>query len=332
MNAVDTAFELRGSRVWVAGHTGMVGSALVRRLAREDCEIVTVPRADLDLRDAAATEAWLAASRPDAIVMAAAKVGGIQANAAYPANFLYDNLAIASSTIHGAFKAGVRRLVYLGSSCIYPKFADQPMRIDSLLTGPLEPTNEWYAVAKIAGLKMCQAYRRQYGVDFVTAMPCNLYGPHDNFDLEGSHVIPALIRRFAEAKASEAASVDVWGSGRPLREFLHVDDAADALVTVLRGFSGEPAINIGDGREISIADLAGRVAEIVGYSGRLHFDTSKPDGAPRKVLDSNAIRALGWSPSIRLDDGLGQMYQWYREHYAMSRATRPDSDARSNSK
>jgi GDP-L-fucose synthase len=323
MSAADTVFELRGRRIWVAGHTGMVGSALLRRLAREDCEVVTVPRADLDLRDAAATEAWLAETRPDAIVMAAAKVGGIRANAQYPASFLYENLAIASSTIHGAYKAGVRRLVYLGSSCIYPKLASQPMRVDSLLTGPLEPTNEWYAVAKIAGLKMCQAYRRQYGVDFVTAMPCNLYGPHDNFDLEGSHVIPALIRRFAEAKAAGVAAVEVWGTGTPLREFLHVDDAADACVTVLCRFHGETAINIGDGREISIGDLAHRIARLVGYAGGIRFDTAKPDGAPRKVLDSGEIRALGWTPSIDLDAGLAQMYEWYRRHHAAGHATQP---------
>lgn len=307
----EPVFELRGRRIWVAGHTGMVGSAVVRRLERENCEVVTIGRQELDLRDAAATLDWLSDTRPDAVVMAAATVGGIRANDTYPATFLHDNLAIADSTIHGAFKAGVRRLVYLGSSCIYPKLAPQPMRVDSLLTGPLEPTNEWYAIAKIAGLKLCQAYRRQHGVDFVTAMPCNLYGPHDNFDLEGSHVIPALLRRFSEAAAAGAAEVEVWGTGRPLREFLHVDDAADALVTVLGRYRGEPAINIGDGREITIADLAHRIARLVGYRGTLRFDSSKPDGAPRKVLDCSEIRALGWAPSIDLDAGLTQMYQWY---------------------
>lgn len=322
MTAPDPVFELSGRRIWVAGHTGMVGSAVVRRLDREDCEVVTVERARLDLRDPAATLDWLRDTRPDAVVMAAATVGGIRANDSYPATFLYDNLAIASSTIHGAFSAGVKRLVFLGSSCIYPKLAPQPMRVDSLLTGPLEPTNEWYAVAKIAGLKMCQAYRRQHGVGYVTAMPCNLYGPHDNFDLDGSHVIPALIRRFAEAKAAEAADVEVWGSGRPLREFLHVDDAADACVTVLRAFDGEPAINIGDGRELSIADLAARIARIVGYAGTLRFDTGKPDGAPRKVLDSTEIRGLGWAPSIDLDAGLDQMYQWYLRHHGTDSVAR----------
>ena len=319
----DTVFDLRGRRIWVAGHTGMVGSAVVRRLAREDCEVLTVGRDRVDLRDAAATLDWLREARPDAVVMAAATVGGIKANDSYPATFLYDNLAIANSTIDGAYRAGVKRFVFLGSSCIYPKLAPQPMKVDSLLTGPLEPTNEWYAVAKIAGLKMCQAYRRQHGVDYVTAMPCNLYGPHDNFDLEGSHVIPALMRRFAEAEAAGADEVAVWGSGTPLREFLHVDDAADACVTVLRGFSGEPAINIGDGREVSIADLSRRIAEVVGFAGALRFDPSKPDGAPRKVLDSSEIRRLGWAPSIDLDAGLRQMYQWYRQQRDADPAARP---------
>lgn len=323
MTIPDPVFELRGRRIWVAGHTGMVGSAVVRRLAREDCEVVTVGRAQVDLRDAARTLEWLRDTRPDAVVMAAATVGGIRANDSYPATFLHDNLAIASSTIHGAFSVGVKRLVFLGSSCIYPKLAPQPMHVGSLLTGPLEPTNEWYAVAKIAGLKMCQAYRRQHGVAYVTAMPCNLYGPHDNFDLEGSHVIPALIRRFAEAKAADATEVEVWGSGRPLREFLHVDDAADACVTVLRAFDGEPAINIGDGREVSIADLAARIARVVGYAGNLRFDATKPDGAPRKVLDSTGIRNLGWAPSIDLDAGLDGMYQWYRRHHGSDPAARP---------
>jgi GDP-L-fucose synthase len=315
MPGPEPVFDLRGHRIWVAGHTGMVGSAIVRRLAHEDCEVVTVGRADLDLRDATATLDWLNDIRPDAVIMAAATVGGIRANDSYPATFLHDNLAIANSTIDGAYRAGVKRFVFLGSSCIYPKLAPQPMRIESLLTGPLEPTNEWYAVAKIAGLKMCQAYRRQYGVDYVTAMPCNLYGPHDNFDLEGSHVIPALIRRFAEAQAAGADEVEVWGSGTPLREFLHVDDAANACISVLRAFSGAPAINIGDGREVSIADLAGRIARIVGFEGTLRFDPSKPDGAPRKVLDSDEIRRLGWSPAIDLDAGLTQMYEWYRRHH-----------------
>ena len=296
---------------------------MVRRLAREDCEVLTVGRDRVDLRDAAATLDWLREARPDAVVMAAATVGGIKANDSYPATFLYDNLAIANSTIDGAYRAGVKRFVFLGSSCIYPKLAPQPMKVDSLLTGPLEPTNEWYAVAKIAGLKMCQAYRRQHGVDYVTAMPCNLYGPHDNFDLEGSHVIPALMRRFAEAEAAGADEVAVWGSGTPLREFLHVDDAADACVTVLRGFSGEPAINIGDGREVSIADLSRRIAEVVGFAGALRFDPSKPDGAPRKVLDSSEIRRLGWAPSIDLDAGLRQMYQWYRQQRDADPAARP---------
>lgn len=323
MRGASVDFELRGRRIWVAGHTGMVGSALVRRLAREDCEVITIARSELDLRHAAATSDWLLQSRPDAVLMAAAKVGGIRANDRYPAEFLHDNLAIASSTIHGAYRAGVQRLVYLGSSCIYPKHAPQPMQVDSLLTGALEPTNEWYAVAKIAGTKMCQAYRRQYGVDYVTVMPCNLYGPHDNFDLEGSHVIPALIRRFAEAKAAGAAAVEVWGTGTPLREFLHVDDAADACVTALRRFHGEPAINIGDGREISIGDLARRIARLVGFGGDLQFDAARPDGAPRKVLDSSEIRALGWTPLIDLDAGLAQMYQWYQRHHAAAQAIRP---------
>jgi GDP-L-fucose synthase len=307
----EAIYELRGKRVWVAGHRGMVGSALVRRLAQEACELVTVEREKLDLRRQADTEDWLADARPDAVFLAAARVGGIAANDQRPAEFLYDNLAIAANVIHAAWRTGVRKLLFLGSSCIYPRMAAQPIREDGLLTGPLESTNQWYAVAKIAGLRMCDAYRRQYRCDFISAMPTNLYGPGDNFDLASSHVVAALMRKAHEAKLAGEDAVVVWGTGRPRREVLFVDDAADALVFLMRHYSAEATVNVGIGRDRTVADLARRVAEVVGFDGRLAFDHEKPDGTPRKLLDISRMRALGWQPTTALDEGLRRTYDWF---------------------
>lgn len=307
-------FALAGKKVWVAGHRGMVGSALVRRLARENCSLLTVDRATLDLTRQADVEQWMAAHKPDAVFIAAARVGGILANASFPASFLYENLAIETNIIHSAWKTGVGKLLFLGASCIYPKMAPQPLAEDALLTGPLEPTNEWYAVAKIAGLKMCEAYRRQYGCDFITAMPTNLFGANDNYSPDSSHVVAALIARFHQAKVDGAEEVVLWGTGTPLREFMSVDDAADALVFLMRHYSGESFINVGSGMEVSIRDFADRVAEAVGYKGRFRLDTTKPDGTPRKALDSSRIRAMGWTPKIGLSEGLAQAYDWYLRH------------------
>ena len=290
----------------------MVGSAIVRRLAREDVEVLTAPRAELDLRDAAAVRGWLTANRPDVVVLAAAKVGGILANDSYPADFLLQNLQIETAVIGGALEAGVGKLLFLGSTCIYPRMAPQPIPEEALLTGPLEPTNEWYAIAKIAGLKLCQAFRRQHGVDFISGMPSNLYGPGDNYHPEHSHVPAALIRRMDEAKAAGARSVTVWGTGKPLREFLYVDDCADACVHMLKTYSGEIALNIGSGEEVSIGDFAHRVATAVGYEGELEFDTSKPDGTPRKLVDVARLKATGWSPRTTLDEGLALAYADYQ--------------------
>jgi GDP-L-fucose synthase len=309
----DVPFPLAGRRIWVAGHRGMVGSALVRRLAREDCQILTVDRAEVDLRRQGAAEAWLADARPQAVVMAAATVGGILANQSRPAEFIYDNLAIETNVIHGAWQSGVEKLLYLGSSCIYPREAAQPMPEDALLTGPLEPTNQWYAIAKIAGLKLCQAYRRQHGCDFITAMPTNLYGPGDNFDLTSSHVVAALMRKAHEARIAGDDALVVWGTGRPRREFLYVDDLADALVFLLQSYSAEPPVNVGTGKDIAIGDLAALIAEVVGFDGALTFDRDKPDGPPRKLLDVSRLTALGWSPSTSLRDGLAATYRWYGE-------------------
>ena len=309
----DIVFPLPGKRVWVAGHRGMVGRAIVRRLAGEGCEVVS-PGSRIDLRDQAATFAWLAEARIDLIFLAAAKVGGIAANDAFPGEFLYDNLMIETNVIEGARRAGVAKLVFLGSSCIFPKMAAQPMAEEALLTGPLEPTNEWYAIAKIAGLKLCAAYRRQYDCDFISAQPTNLYGPFDNFDLESSHVLPALMRKAHEAKLAGAETMTVWGSGTPLREFLHVDDLADALVFLAQTYSDEQFINIGTGDEVSIADLARVVAEAVGFCGRLLFDAGRPDGTPRKLVDTTRLNGLGWQPSIPLNDGIPGVYRWFLDH------------------
>ena len=317
-----TSFSLVGRRVWVAGHRGMVGSALVRRLALEDCEVLTAPRSNLDLRDPAAVAAWMMDARPQAVVMAAAKVGGILANNSRPAEFLYDNLLIEAAITEGARQASVEKMLFLGSSCIYPKLAEQPIREEALLTGTLEPTNEWYAIAKIAGVKLAQAYRRQYGCDFISAMPTNLYGPGDNFDLASSHVLPALLRKVHEAKAAGAETVSVWGSGRPYREFLHVDDLADACVHLLKTYSDPQPVNVGTGEDLTIAELAQTIARIVGWSGRFIYDPSKPDGTPRKRLDVSRLNSTGWSARIRLEEGLALTYRWYLEHEAGRRAER----------
>ncbi|MBB3911074.1 GDP-L-fucose synthase [Sphingomonas desiccabilis] len=306
-------FPLAGKRVWVAGHRGMVGSALVRRLEREACTILTAGRTELDLRRQDAVERWMMAHRPDAIFLAAAKVGGILANDRAPADFLYDNLLIEANVVEAAYRTGVGKLMLLGSSCIYPKSADQPISEDALLTGPLEPTNQWYAIAKIAGIKLCQAYRRQHGCDFISVMPANLYGPGDNFDLETSHVLPALIRKAHAAKLSNADTLEIWGSGTPRREFLHVDDLADACVHLMSIYSQDCPVNIGFGVDIPILDLARLVAEVVGFEGTLRCDPTKPDGTPRKLLDSRRLRATGWQPRIGLRDGIAQVYAHYQQ-------------------
>lgn len=302
-------FELAGKRIFVAGHRGMVGSAVVRRLAGEGADLLTVNRADLDLKDQASVRKWFAANRPDAVILAAARVGGILANDSYPADFLYDNLMIEANVIEAAHTHGVAKLLFLGSSCIYPKFADQPIVESALLTGPLEPTNEWYAIAKIAGIKLCQAYRRQHGDDFISAMPTNLYGPGDNFDLNGSHVMPALIRKAHEAKVSGADSIEIWGTGTPRREFLHVDDLADGCVFLLRHYSGFEHVNLGSGTDIAIGELAELVCDVVGFAGRIRRDLTKPDGTPRKLMSGDRIAAMGWAPRIGLRDGIEQAYR-----------------------
>ncbi|MEQ8403755.1 MAG: GDP-L-fucose synthase [Oceanicaulis sp.] len=311
------AYSLEGKRVWVAGHRGMVGSALVRRLEAENpADILTVTRREVDLVDQAATTAWIESEKPDAVFVPAAKVGGIYANDTYPAEFLYQNLMIASNIIHAAHLAGVEKLLFLGSSCIYPKLADQPIVEDALLTGPLEPTNEWYAIAKIAGIKLCQAYRKQYGDDFISAMPTNLYGPGDNYHPENSHVIPALIRKAHEAKLSGAQSMEIWGTGTPMREFLHADDCADALVHLMKVHSAPEHVNVGSGEDIPIKDLARLVMEVVGFEGELTHDLSKKDGTPRKLMSADRLRAMGWSPSISLRDGLAHAYECFKREQA----------------
>ncbi len=305
----EIIYSLAGKRVYVAGHRGMVGSALVRRLASEGCEILTVAHAAVDLRRQDQVEAWMANNRPDAVFLAAAKVGGILANDTYPADFLYDNLILEANVIHAAYKARVEKLMFLGSSCIYPKFADQPIVEDALLSGSLEPTNEWYAIAKIAGLKLCAAYRKQHGKDFISAMPTNLYGPGDNFDLHSSHVMPALIRKAHEAKINGEKEIRIWGTGAPLREFLHVDDCADACVHLMKAYSAESHVNVGSGEDISILELARLVAEVVGFEGGITRDLSKPDGTPRKLMSADKLRALGWSPRIGLKAGIADAYR-----------------------
>ena len=301
-------FDLKNKRIFVAGHRGMVGSAIARRLARSECSVLTAGRDRVDLLKQDATERFLAELRPQVVIVAAAKVGGIHANNTFPAEFIYENLAIATNVIHGAYLAKVEKLLFLGSSCIYPRLARQPMSEEELLTGPLEPTNEWYAIAKIAGIKLCQAYRRQYGSDFVSVMPTNVFGPGDNYHPENSHVMAALIRRFHEAKIAAAPTVTVWGTGKPKREFIYVDDLAEACVFVLERYSGDSHLNVGTGRDATIAELARLVAEVVGFRGELVFDTTRPDGTPRKLLDVSKLEALGWSAHTPLRLGLERAY------------------------
>jgi len=309
-------YSLHGKRIWVAGHRGMAGSALVRRLAAEDCEIITAGREQLDLMQQSDVLAFTKDRRPDAIILAAAKVGGILANDTYPADFLFDNLVIETNVFGAAHSAGTERLLFLGSSCIYPKFAPQPITEDALLTAPLEPTNEWYAVAKIAGIKLAQAYRRQYGHDYISAMPTNLYGPGDNFELKSSHVMPALIRKAHEAKLARAKSITIWGTGTPRREFLHVDDCADALVFLLKGYSGDSHVNVGSGEDLTIRELTELVCKVVGFEGGIEHDLDKPDGTPRKLMSADKLRGMGWQPGIGLEEGLASTYRWFLEHEA----------------
>jgi GDP-L-fucose synthase len=315
---MNKIYSLKGKRVYVAGHRGMVGSALLRRLGQEDCELLTVGREDVDLRRQDAVETWMKAMKPDAVFVPAAKVGGILANDTRPAEFLYDNLMIEANIIDAAWKTGVEKLLFLGSSCIYPKHAPQPMSEDALLMGPLEPTNQWYAIAKIAGVKLCQAYRQQYGCDFISAMPTNLYGRDDNFDLETSHVLPALIAKMHMAKQQEAPTVTIWGTGTPRREFLYVDDCADALVFLMTHYSGADHVNVGVGSDVSIRELAELVQETIGYRGEIVTDPSKPDGTPRKLMDVSRLTGMGWTAHTSLKDGLSTVYHWYQDQLATS--------------
>ena len=310
------AYSLDGKRVWVAGHRGMVGSALCRRLQNEKCDVLTASKSELDLRDQAAVHRWISSEKPALVFVAAATVGGIVANDSMPAQFLYDNLMIEANVIHAAYEAGVEKLVFLGSSCIYPRLADQPMTESALLTGPLEETNQWYAVAKIAGIKLCQAYRKQYGCNYISAMPTNLYGTEDNFDLETSHVVPALMAKMHTAKLEGAPAVTVWGTGKPKRELLFVDDCADALVHLAKTYAGAEHVNVGTGEDLSIAEIAHTVAKVVGFEGVLEFDTSRPDGTPRKLLDTAKLAGLGWSFQTPLEDGLATTYEWYLSHHS----------------
>jgi GDP-L-fucose synthase len=306
--AAGDLFDFRAKRVYVAGHRGMVGSAIVRRLKSEECEILTADRVEVDLTRQEQTERWISSAKPDAVVVAAAKVGGIAFNSAYPVDFLSENLSIALNVIRASHVAGVKKLLFLGSSCIYPRLAPQPMSEDMLLTGALEPTNEWYAVAKIGGIKLVEAYRRQYGADFISVMPTNLYGPGDNYHLEHSHVPAALIRRSHEAKLAGAPTLTVWGTGRPRREFLAVDDLADACVFVMKHYSADGFLNVGTGQDITIADFAQLVADVVGYRGRIVFDTSRPDGVPQKLLNVSKLMQLGWRAKTPLREGIAATY------------------------
>ena len=310
---LDTPFSLVGKRIWVAGHCGMIGEALLRRLEQEDCELLTVTHSKLDLRNQAAVNSWITKNRPDVIVIAAAKVGGIMANSENPAVFFYDNIMIATNIIHSAYEAGVSKLLFLGSSCIYPRECTQPIKEDDLLSGILEPTNEAYALAKIGGLKMASYYRSQYGCDFISAMPCNIYGARDNYDEQNSHVIPALIMKAHKAKVRGDASLMVWGSGEPLREFLYVDDLVEALVLLLQKYSHSMHVNVGSGYEIEIKNLINIVCDVVDYNGEIIFDVSKPDGVPRKLLDSSLLSKSKWQPAISLKDGIRKSYSCYLE-------------------
>jgi len=302
-------YDLSDKRIFVAGHRGMVGSAVMRALEGEKCTLLTADRAQCDLTDQSQVRSWMDANKPDAAIICAAKVGGILANDSFPADFIYTNLMIESNLIHAAYQMGVEKLLFLGSSCIYPKFAEQPITEDALLTGSLEPTNEWYALAKIAGIKLCEAYRKQHGCDFISAMPTNLYGPGDNYDLQTSHVIPALIRKAHEAKISGQPHVEVWGTGKVMREFLHVDDCAAGIVFLLKYYSDAQHVNLGTGVDVTIQQLAETICDVVGFEGELVFDSSKPDGTPRKLLDTSKINAMGWRPRIDLRGGLKEAYQ-----------------------
>lgn len=313
-----TEYTLRGKRVWVAGHRGMAGSAILRRLETEDCDILTVNHDQVDLRRQEPVETWMAEQRPQAVFVAAATVGGILANSTRPAEFIYDNLAIESNIIHTAWKTGVEKLLFLGSSCIYPRLAPQPMTEDTLLTGPLEPTNEWYSVAKIAGIKLCQAYRRQYGCDFISAMPTNLYGPGDNYDPESSHVAAALQVKVHRAKTTSAKSIEIWGTGTPKREFLYVDDLADGVVFMMKNYSGESHLNVGTGIDISIRELAELAAGVANWNGGFVYDHSKPDGMPSKIMDVSKLSALGWQAGTQLEEGYRKAYSWYVANIASS--------------
>jgi GDP-L-fucose synthase len=313
-NSPPILYPLAGKRVWVAGHRGMVGSAICRRLTAEGCEVLTVGRDTVDLRRQAEVEDWVAEARPDAIFLAAARVGGILANDTYPADFLYENLMIEANIIQAAHLTSVSKLLFLGSSCIYPRMAPQPIMESALLTGPLEATNEWYAVAKITGIKLAQAYRKQHGSDFISAMPTNLYGPGDNFDLNSSHVLPALIRKAHEAMRADADHVSIWGTGTPLREFLHADDCADACVFLMTSYSDSEHVNVGSGSDLSILELARQVCQIVGFQGEIRTDPSKPDGTPRKLMSTDKLRNMGWTPGIALADGIASSYAWYLDH------------------
>ncbi len=309
----------KDSKIYVAGHRGMVGSAIVRRLTKDGyTNLILRTRQELDLLDQQAVQQFFEQERPEYVFLAAAKVGGILANNTYRAQFIYENLQIQNNIIHSAYRYGVKKLLFLGSSCIYPKMAPQPIKEEYLLTGPLEPTNEPYAIAKIAGIKMCEAYNAQYGTNFISTMPTNLYGPHDNFDLQTSHVLPALIRKFHEAKVNHRTYVEIWGTGTPRREFLHVDDLADACVFLMQHYNDSQFVNVGVGEDISIKELALLIQDIVGYQGELRFDTSKPDGTPRKLLDVSRLHALGWKARIPLREGIRQTYQWFLEHIANS--------------
>ena len=313
---MNPSYTLRNKRVWVAGHRGLVGSAIVRRLERENCEVVTAPRESVDLRRPEQLERWMRDVRPQAVFLAAARVGGIYANDTRPAEFIYDNLAIQTTVVEAARRYDVEKMLMMGSSCIYPRLAPQPIPESALLTGPLEPTNQWYAIAKIAGIKLGQAYRRQYGCDFISVMPTNLYGPGDNFDLMQSHVVPALMVKAHEAKISRAPSVDVWGTGAVRREFLYVDDAADGMVFVMQHYSDEGIVNLGTGRDVPIIDLVGMVCRAVGFEGGIRFDATRPDGTPRKVVDVSRINQLGWSARTPMSEGLAVTYRWYLDHVA----------------
>jgi GDP-L-fucose synthase len=323
-HASGRLYTLAGKRVWVAGHRGMVGAALVRRLGREQCEILTVERTIVDLTRQDQVVPWMREARPQAVFMAAAKVGGILANDSYPAQFLYDNLMIEANVVHAAFTTGVEKMVFLGSSCVYPKHAPQPITEDALLSGPLESTNEWYAIAKIAGIKLAQAYRKQHGCDFVSAMPTNLYGPGDSYDLQASHVLPALIRKAHEAKMRGEREIVIWGTGTPQREFLHVDDCAEALVHIMKVYSEAAQINVGSGEDLAIIDLARLVAEVVGFKGEIAHDLSKPDGTPRKLMSSEKLRALGWRPRIGLREGIADAYRAFLKDWSGSRSGASD--------